>query len=151
MAKKLTEWDPTFLPGHLLARAYRRFARIGGARLRELDVGVAYVPVLNALARGESLSLKQLVEAAQTEQPTMTEVIGRMERAGLILRAPNPADKRSYLFSLTGQAIEMLPDVRRTLMRGNVEAVAGFTEAEVRTLRRLLGRVIQNLEAVEVD
>ena len=131
--------------------AYRRFARIGGARLREFNIGVAFVPVLNALAGGESLSQKQLVEAAQTEQPTMTEVLARMERAGLILRAANPADKRSYLFSLTKRALKQLPDIRRTLMRGNNEAIAGFTEAEVMTLRHLLERVTKNLEAVEIE
>ena len=88
------------------------------------------------------------------EQPTMAQLLTRMERDGLIRRTDNPHDKRSSLISLTPLALKKLPQAKAVLFEGNKEALKGFTEREIKTLSKLLLRVIKNLDpeiAAEIE
>jgi len=76
----------------------------------------------------------------------MAVLLDRMERDRLIQRSPNPHDKRSSLISLTRLALRKVPAAKEIMLRGNDEALAGFTERETATLVRLLSRVIKNLD-----
>jgi len=78
----------------------------------------------------------------------MAQLLGRMERNGLIRRDPHPHDRRSKRIKLTARAEERLPAAVRTLKRGNEEVLAGFTNAEVETLVSLLQRIVANLDQV---
>jgi len=82
------------------------------------------------------------------EQPTMAEMLARMERDGIIEREPDPNDKRASLTSLTRRSRARLPKAKSALLQGELDALAGFTEEEKRTLHALLQRVAANLEAV---
>jgi len=145
----MEDWAPATKPGYLVNRASRLFARIGEARLRVLDLGVAYLPVFAALGGGAALSQRDLAAHAQIEQPTMAQLLARMDRAGLLVRTPDPADKRSSLISLSPLARSKIDPGRAVLMQGNAEALAGFSPEEEATLRALLERLIRNLEAVK--
>ena len=120
--------------------------RWGEERFHALGLAIAQMPVLVALKDGSSLTQKELAELAQVEQPTMTHLLARMERDGLIRRTPNPHDKRNSLISLTPSALEKFPDARAVLLEGNAVALQGFTEQEIATLSQLLCRVMQNLD-----
>ncbi len=141
-------WDASSHVGYHVARAARLGARVGEARLRPLGLGAAYLPVLSMLSDGGRLAQRDLAARARIEQPTMAQLLARMDRAGLIRRSPDPADGRSQLVSLTERARSRLPAARAVLTRGDREATAGLTGRDVATLRRLLGRVIGNLEAM---
>ena len=88
----------------------------------------------------------ELAKLARIEQPTMAQLLARMERDGLIRRTANPQDKRSSLISLTPLALKKLPSARAVLVQGNKEALRGLTDREIETLSRLLRRVLQNLD-----
>jgi MarR family transcriptional regulator, transcriptional regulator for hemolysin len=134
------------MPGHLINRASRLHIRRSEGRFHALGLAVAQMPVLGALKDGASLPQKELARFAQIEQPTMAQLLTRMERDGLIQRTPDPGDKRSSLISLTPLAKKKLPAVRRLLLECNAEALRGFTDREIKTLSRLLRRVVQNLD-----
>ena len=78
----------------------------------------------------------------------MAQMLARMERDGLIQRTPDPADGRSSRITLTAAAEERLPDAVATLLRGNREALRGFTDEEAGQLIALLSRLIANLDQV---
>ena len=137
--------------GYYVNRAARLLAKVSEVRLRPLGMGAAYVPVLSMLSDGGRLAQRDLAARARIEQPTMAQLLNRMDRAGLIRRSPDPADGRSQLVSLTDLALSRLPDARAVLTRGHREATAGLSDRDVATLRRLLGRVIENLEAMDAE
>jgi len=90
-----------------------------------------------------------LARWAKVEQPSMAQLLARMEREGLIMREPDPRDRRSSLVSLTGKAKDNLPAGRAVLRRGNAEMTAGMSPEEVALLVALLQRVLVNVEAME--
>lgn len=133
-------------PSYLINRSARLLTRWGEERFHALGLAIAQTPVLVALKDGTSLTQKELAGLAQIEQPTMTHLLARMERDGLIRRTPNPDDKRSSLISLTPFALQKLPDARAVLLEGNTVALQGFTDEEAATLSQLLRRVVKNLD-----
>ncbi|NHN86462.1 MarR family transcriptional regulator [Acetobacter musti] len=143
------EWDPLSQPGHYFSRIARGLSRVGDARLRDLGLATAQLPILTALKDGAQLSQKQLAHWAKVEQPTMAQMLSRMERDGLIRRTPDPNDRRSSLISLTKTALERLPAGRAVLRQGNADMTKGLTSDEINTLVTLLRRVLVNIEAME--
>ena len=143
------EWEPLGKAGHLINRVARAFTRIGEVRLKPHGFGVGHLPVLVALKDGGALSQKELARFARIEQPSMAQMLIRMERDVLIERVPDPKDRRSSLISLTKGALARLPAVRDVLTEGNREALDGFSEAEAATLAALLLRLLANLERME--
>ena len=142
-------WDPLGKPGHLINRVARAFARIGETRLKPHGFGLGHLPVLVALKDGAALSQKELARFARIEQPSMAQMLTRMERDALIERMPDPTDKRSSLISLKAGALARLPAVRDVLMEGNRQALEGFSEDDIATLSSLLLRLLANLERIE--
>jgi DNA-binding MarR family transcriptional regulator len=142
-------WHADKMPGHYFSRIARGIARIGDARLRALGFATAQLPVLTALKDGARLSQGELARWAKVEQPTMAQLLSRMERDGIVRREPDPADRRSSLISLTDRARANLPAGREILIRGNADMTKGLSDAEVSTLLSLLERVLANIEAME--
>ncbi|MCH8685701.1 MarR family winged helix-turn-helix transcriptional regulator [Pedomonas mirosovicensis] len=138
--------DVLSTPGHLIGLAARGFARLSEARLKPLGFGVGHLPVLVALQDGRASTQRDLARFARVEQPPMAQMLARMERDGLIQRAPDPADGRSRRITLTPVAQARLPDAIATLLHGNQEALRGFTDEEARLFIALLARLIANLD-----
>lgn len=135
-------------PGHLISLAARGFARLSEVRLKPLGFGVGHLPVLVALRDGEASTQRDLARFARIEQPPMAQMLGRMERDGLIHRTPDPTDGRSQRVVLADAALARLPEAIAILFQGNRDALEGFTEAEAEQFVDLLLRLLANLESL---
>lgn len=133
-------------PGHLVSLAARGFARLSEARLKSLGFGVGHLPVLVALRDGEASTQRDLARFARIEQPPMAQMLGRMERDGLIHRMPDPNDGRSQRVVLADAALARLPEAIAVLFQGNRDALEGFTAAEAEQFVDLLVRLLANLD-----
>jgi DNA-binding MarR family transcriptional regulator len=140
--------DVLSTPGHLISLAARGFARLSEARLKPLGFGVGHLPVLVALQDGRASTQRDLARFAKIEQPPMAQMLARMERDGLIQRAPDPADGRSSRIRLTAVAEARLPGAVSVLLQGNREALRDFTDEEAELLVTLLTRLIANLDRI---
>jgi MarR family transcriptional regulator for hemolysin len=130
----------------LINRASRALTRLSESKLKALGFAMGQIPVLVMLKDGSARSQTELAQFAGIEQPSMAQMLARMERDGLILRQPDPEDGRSSQIVLTAMARQRLPAAREILVEHNQRAVAGLTTEEAATLARLLGRVLSNLE-----
>lgn len=144
-------WDPASTPTFWVNHASRLLMRRFEQRLRPLDFGMAYLPVVIALEENGALLQKHLAEHAHVEQPTMAALLTRMERDGLIARAPHPSDKRATQISLSAKAKSRLPSAKARLEEVAEQATAGFSERERTTLMALLRRVVTNLDQAAED
>lgn len=140
--------DVLSTPGHLVSLAARGFARLSEERLKPLGFGIGHLPVLVALQDGGASTQRDLARFARIGQPPMAQMLARMERNGLIRRTRDPADGRSSRIELTHSAEARLPDAVAALLRGNDEALRGFTDTEAGLLIVLLKRLIAKLDQV---
>jgi MarR family transcriptional regulator, transcriptional regulator for hemolysin len=133
--------------GYLINRIARLSQRWLDARLKKFGIAGAAVPVLALLKSGEQLTQRELASRIGIEQPTMAQLLKRMERDGLIVRRANPEDGRSAHISLTDQATRRLPAVRRAMQEGYNLVTESFSERELATLFQLLERYLASVES----
>ncbi|MBD9626355.1 MarR family transcriptional regulator [Ensifer sp. ENS06] len=133
------------MPTLVIGRIARMLARLDDEGLKDVGISVAQLPVLVALKNGEMLTQKELAAIAGVEQPSMAQLLARMERDGLIRRDPDASDKRSSLISLEPEAYRRLAPGRDVLRRHNREALAGFSAEEVQLLTGMLHRIHASL------
>lgn len=137
--------------GYMTNWAARLFARELERQLAPSGIAPAYMPVLFALADGSRLTQKELARRAAVEQPTMAATLNRMERDGMIVRQPDPGDKRSALVALTPLALGKVATVEQVVSAINTLALEQLAPDERQQYLSLLGRVIAVLEAQDTD
>lgn len=135
-----------FNPLKLLGRVTRGFTRIADDGLREFGFAVGQLPVLVSLKERKTLSQAELARIAQVEQPSMAQLLARMERDGLVERVPDPDDKRSRLISLTPLATRRLPKAKAVMDAHAQQVLDGFSAEDIAQLMALLTRLNANVE-----
>jgi len=118
------------------------------AELREYDVYPGQPPLMFSLARRNGQSQRELAEQLDVKAATLTVMINRMEKNGLVRREADPMDQRVSRIYLTDKGFETLQVVRETLDRLEQQAISGLTEEELVTLRGLLARIKHNVRSM---
>lgn len=98
------------LAGDLDARLIALWKTIGRVQRHELSRTAA--SLLATLRDGGPQRVTALADAEAVAQPTMTTLVGRLERAGLVERRPDPADARAVLVTITAEGLERLLAIR---------------------------------------
>ncbi|WP_170159962.1 MarR family winged helix-turn-helix transcriptional regulator [Frondihabitans australicus] len=96
------------------------FQERAGAAVVDIPSGPRGYLVLLAISGDETPSQLQLAQTLGLDKTRMTYLIDDLEAAGLVTRAPDPADRRARLTSLT-------PDGRRTLAKAK-EAITAVED-----------------------
>ncbi|WP_376098787.1 MarR family winged helix-turn-helix transcriptional regulator [Roseomonas sp. CCTCC AB2023176] len=109
---------------YLLARASQDLSAEFHARLRRMGFSIREWRVLATLSGPAGVTVGTLAEACLTQQPTMTKLLDRMERAGLVARTADPGDRRRTTVTITTAG--------RTRVAGML-AAARAHEAEILT------------------
>ena len=133
-------------PLKLIGHVHRGFQRMADQLLREQGFALGQLPVLMALKEGKPRSQAELARLACVEQPSMAQLLARMERDGLVERLPDPEDGRSKLISLTPACRERMPKAKGVMQALGAEALQGLSADEVEVLAGLLARLADNVD-----
>jgi DNA-binding MarR family transcriptional regulator len=68
--------------------------------------------MLATIERHGPLTPSELAQRERVQRPTVTRMLARLEEDGIVQRAADPADGRSFLVSLTPAGRELLHEVR---------------------------------------
>ncbi len=85
----------------LVFAATRQFWRFAEGALAANDLGPAHYRAIAAIRRNEGMPVTALQTRLGVRKQSLARVLGELERAGLIARAPGQTDKRQRLLSLT--------------------------------------------------
>jgi DNA-binding MarR family transcriptional regulator len=104
------------------------FVQHFGGRLRDLDARAGLTParfsVLASLRFHGSRNIGDLAADQRVKAPSMTRLVRDMERDGLLLRAPDPADGRGVLIEMSPRAAALFAAARAK----KIALVADFLE-----------------------
>jgi DNA-binding MarR family transcriptional regulator len=142
----------TISPPDLAHRLRPVIARLG-RRLRQ-EAGGELSPSQSAalvtIAAHGPLTPSELAQRERVQRPTATRVLARLEAAGLVDRAGDPADRRSTLISATAAGRTLLAAQRERKDAYLARRLDGLAPDELATLDRaaaLLERLLE--EAAE--
>ncbi|MDO1585418.1 MarR family winged helix-turn-helix transcriptional regulator [Rhizobium oryzicola] len=93
-----------------------------------------------------ALTPTDLYEAAMISSGSMTNRIDRLEKAQLVLRQPNPSDKRGTLVALTPQGLALIDRAVEVHVVNQKAVLAGLTESERAALSALLEKLLDHVQ-----
>ena len=113
------------------------------------EVSRTAVSVLARLRDHGPQRVTALADAESVAQPTMTTLVGRLERDGHVSRAADPADGRAALITLTGAGRDVLGRFgaqRAALLTGPLDALDADARAALAAALPALDQLIENLK-----
>ncbi len=120
-----------------LQRATHATLQVLVAELAELELTASEINVLGNLADGRARTVSGLGAAVGSRSSTLTGVLDRLERRGLVTRTASATDRRSLVVELTAGGRDAAASVRRTV-----------TALERRALRPLPPDAVAGFHAV---
>ncbi len=117
-------------------------------RLVEHDLTHAQWVPLYKLAHGECGTVAELARTLQSDPGAMTRALDRLEAKGLVARVRSSEDRRVVNLELTDAGREVAAVVPAVLAEVLNLHLAGFTEAEWRSLLGMLQRMRANGDAL---
>jgi DNA-binding MarR family transcriptional regulator len=148
--------DPTFIPiemistpvteiFELLDQVAKRLREIQRLTVREVNLTPPQFQTLRLLWENDRQPFKDLAASLGCKRPTMTGVVDTLEKNGLVMRQPNPSDRRSLLVTLTQKGRDLegsTPDLDRIY----ATCCVGLSIDEFEQLGSLLEKLDQSLD-----
>lgn len=127
-----------------VARAHRALV---GRGLAGLGLYPGQEFLLAQLWEDDDLPQTVLAQRLRVELPTVVKAVQRMGDSGLVSRRRDPDDRRVWRIQLTPQGRALRGPVERVWRDAEEKMLAGVTEADRSTLRRILEICSANLWA----
>ena len=102
--------------------------------------------ILYVLFQEDGVAIKTISEKCGLAITSLTTMLERMERSGLILRRQDPVDKRKTLLFLTDKPRDLEKDYIAVSEEMGDIYYQGFTKEEVKAAEGYLDRIRLNLE-----
>lgn len=142
MSTQIAVASPRFVDDYLLsllARASHAVSSEFHGRLRTRGISVPVWRVLASLSGSTGETVSTLASACLLLQPTMTKVLDRMERDGLVRRKQDATDRRLVRIHLTPRGEALVADLLQAARQHEAEIVARHPEtAAIKDLLRAL-------------
>ena len=113
--------------------------RLRQVRVDGLDLTPSQLSAMATLARADDQPIGTLAAAESVAAPSMTRVVNALEERGLVVRAPDPADRRQSLVSLTTSGRDLLLLLRRRRSEWLAQRIAELDADDKEVLRRAVG------------
>lgn len=112
---------------------------------RGLSITPGQMVILYALYKGDGISITDLSKKVFLDNSTLTGLIDRLERAGLLIRLGVPGDRRAYNIHLTEKASEIRDAVLDVSSMVAETMLDGCSESEKAAFRKVLLHIYAKL------
>lgn len=127
----------------LLSASQNKVFKIFSKLLEEYEVTPAQYGVLNCLWREGQLSPKQIGEKLYLEAPTISGILDKMQKSGLIERSIDPDNRRNVLVVPTQKAEELRSGIEAATVELNEKVFENLSDRDVEILKKSLEMIIQ--------
>ncbi|GLQ08665.1 MarR family transcriptional regulator [Devosia yakushimensis] len=131
--------------GYLVHEVARLFRRRFEEEARAHGLTLAQWRTLGAIHWKEAVTQVELAGYIDADPMTVSGILDRLEKRGLIERYAHPEDSRAKLSRLTAEGMELVGEARHVGFELYQNALAGLSEAERDTLISGLTRMRDNL------
>ncbi|MFX0108176.1 MAG: MarR family winged helix-turn-helix transcriptional regulator [Candidatus Hodarchaeota archaeon] len=137
--------------GFLITKIHHLSGRIFSRKLKEYEIEISpgQGRILFSLWQQDKVPIKSLVKNTQLGKSTLTEMLDRLEKDGLLIRRSSKDDRREILIELTEKAKKTHERYDAVSKEMSNLFYRGFSEREIEELEKYLDRLLENL--VEYD
>ena len=143
-------------PLRSMVRCYGLIERVMNPYFAQFGISGAQWGVLVTLDRfkteyAQGMRLSDLGELLLVRPPSVTGVVDRLERSGLVTRAAQPGDMRAKLVRLTARGSRLVDRISGAHNRQVDRVLAGLSASQRQRLQTLLVRMTSHLETLLDD
>ena len=133
--------------GFLIASLRTRIFKAVDIEMGKLGFTSAQWAILRLVATTEAPTAAELCRQLNYDTGSMTRMLARLERKGVIKREPSASDRRVVQLRLTASGRKLHPKLRDVVIRVLNHLTQGMAANEVRQLNEQLKRMRTNLQA----
>jgi DNA-binding MarR family transcriptional regulator len=123
-------------------RAMVAVRRLRGRETQRIGhISFAQHAVLHGLAGSGACSARELAEQTDLSPATVTQMLEHLENSGLVTRTRSDQDRRIVLSVLTERGASVLAKRQALMERRWMDALEGFSDAELSAATRVLDRL----------
>jgi DNA-binding MarR family transcriptional regulator len=128
--------------GFLISHAHIGARERASELLAPLGIEIRHYGLMTVLEQLGPSSQQALAEGLRVSGTMVTLLVDELADRGLVERARNPADRRSYIVSFTEKGRRVLPEARDAMAVAAGELIAPIGEDGDRELRALLRKLV---------
>jgi DNA-binding MarR family transcriptional regulator len=138
--------------GWSLGALLRGYLKLSAEALGDLPGGARGFQVLSIAGSGSCSNQAAIAESTGLDRTVLTYLIDDLEKAGLVVRTPDPNDRRSRRVTLTDAGERRLAELTSRMNQVEDRLLAGLPDDEADSLRATVARAAHALgeEPVEV-
>ena len=142
----VTESFPTDALSWLMATCSKRLRE--RLTLKFSNAGYKVTPeqwaILAHLWQQDGLSQQALANRFHRSKVAAFQLIGRLEKQGLVLRHPDPSDGRSNRIFLTAEGRKIQKELVILAQENMAQAIEGISEEDLETAKHVVRKIIAN-------
>jgi len=128
----------------LVGRVSRRLNKITKESIMPYKLTTSQFFLLIALYEENGILISKLAEKVALDKATLTGIIDRLERDGLVERRDDPKDRRAIRVYLTPKAESLREELLNIYHRNNARFLSVLSNEE----KEVFERVVQKLESI---
>lgn len=130
--------------GRLLKQSYTSLNRMIDEYVAPMGLTAMQWKPLVIICHQNTNTPAELARRAMVDTGAMTRTLDRLEAKGFLRRQRCDTDRRVVNLELTDAGRDVVNDILPAVAKAFNNHLAGFTDAEIETLLKLLGRLIDN-------
>jgi len=138
--KQLEDWE-------LLAQICQAYRSLSDSLMDVVDVRRGQASVLCKLFAEDGVSQSEIAQQLSLQGATVTDMLQRMEEAGLVTRRRDPDDNRLVRVYLTEAGREKEQAIISQFKELENAVFSGFDASEQSLMRQMLNRMLTNMNS----
>ena len=107
-------------------------------KAQDIDISPGQAGILFLLEQRDLRPMGELSNILEIDNSAITRVVDRLEKSGLVIRGPNPEDRRQYLIGITDKGVQQTSKVKEIARLANDKIKEGFTDLEISVFQRVM-------------
>lgn len=132
--------------GLLLSRTYLSLKRETSRMLQEFELTPEQFSLIAELDKQDNITQKELADLTEREQTTVTKIVDKLVKKGLVTRGHDPHDRRAIRLQITAEGRELVKDIKPKIEEIEHHAYIGFQRKDIELLHNLIRKLHQNLQ-----
>ena len=146
----MSSGDSTEMFGQLVHGTARAWRQKLDERLKPMGLSQAKWRTLMHLSlAGDALTQAEIATRLGVEEPTVVNLLHRLEKESWITRKNSPHDRRCKMVLLGRRAQRVIAEINATAAKLRHELLAGIPSGDVATCMQVLGRIQERAEKTD--
>ena len=133
-------------PGYLLAKTLRNHHYMMHKRFDGMGLHRGQPPLIMELYKHDGMTHSELSKKMEVTPATVTNMVKRMERDGLVVRRRVDEDERISRVYLTDEGKAMREKIMENIKSIESDIFEGFSEEEIKLFNSFMKRITKNLQ-----